>query len=195
MLATITLGVLRNADELIAPAPQTTPLPALPDDGVPMIAVLPFAHLGSNEEGEFFAAGVHDDLLTSLSNIGTIRVVSRTSVLEYANTTKLVPQIAKELGASAILEGGIRIMGGQIRMNAQLIDAKTDEHLWAETFDRPLTAESTFTVQTEIARAITLALRTTLSAHRGACRHNSKARSGNIGAADCRSLLFLLRAA
>ncbi|EAQ96603.1 adenylate/guanylate cyclase [Congregibacter litoralis] len=159
ILATITLGVVRNADDLL----ELPPISASSETELPMIAVLPFAQLGGGEDGEFFALGVHDDLLISLSKIKNLRVVSRTSVMEYAKTTKQIPEIGKELGASVILEGGVRIAGGQIRMNTQLIDASTDAQLWAETFDRALTAENIFAVQTEVTRAITSALRLTLS--------------------------------
>ncbi|GAB5413539.1 MAG: hypothetical protein Cons2KO_11420 [Congregibacter sp.] len=133
------------------------------DPSVPTIAVLPFAARGAGEDPGFFASGVHDDLLTQLTKVSGLRVISRTSVLEYAQTSKAIPEIGIELGASAIVEGGVQIAGGQIRINAQLIDAKTDAHLWAETFDRELTTNNIFTVQTDIARAIAAALKATLS--------------------------------
>jgi TolB-like protein len=144
------------------PADQSSEPRILPV-GPPMVGVLPFAHLGDHEDGDFFAAGIHDDLLTRLSKVGSLRVISRTSMLQYAGTTKTIPVIGGELGASAILEGGVRIFGNQIRINAQLIDASTDEHLWAETFDRELTVENLFAVQSEISRAIASALAATLS--------------------------------
>jgi TolB-like protein len=105
-------------------------------DGPPMVAVLPFAAVGGGEDSIFFAAGVHDDLLTQLAQQPSMRVISRTSVLEYKDTQKNIREIGEELRADAILEGGVQSAGDRIRINAQLIDARTDEHLWAETFDR-----------------------------------------------------------
>ncbi len=134
--------------------------PAVRDKSV---AVLPFAFRSANEEDAFFAEGMHDDLLTQLAKIGSLKVISRTSVMEYKNTTKKIPQIAKELGVATIVEGGVQRSGSRIRINAQLIDAETDEHLWAETYDRELTAENLFDIQAEIARAIAQALKATLS--------------------------------
>jgi TolB-like protein/tetratricopeptide (TPR) repeat protein len=132
-------------------------------DGPPMLAVLPFVSANLEGDSEFFATGVHDDLLTQLAQLQSIRVISRTSVLEYKDTTSNIREIGKELGADAILEGGVQSAGQQIRINAQLIDARTDEHLWAQTYDRELTPANIFEVQTEIARAITSALQTTLT--------------------------------
>jgi TolB-like protein/predicted GNAT superfamily acetyltransferase len=133
-------------------------------DGPPMVAVLPFSFRGVGDDAAFFAGGVHDDLLTQLSQLSGLRVISRTSVLKYQDTTEAIPVIGRALGADAILEGGVQLAGEQIRINAQLIDARTDEHLWAETYDRALTTENIFAVQGEIARAIADALQTTLTA-------------------------------
>ena len=127
------------------------------------VAVLPFAFRSTKTEDEFFAEGMHDDLLTQLAKIGSLKVISRTSVMEYKDTTKKIPQIAAELGVATIVEGGVQRSGSRIRFNAQLIDARTDEHLWAETFNRELTAENLFDIQAEIARAIAQALEATLS--------------------------------
>jgi len=127
------------------------------------VAVLPFAFRSTDPEDQFFAEGMHDDLLTQLAKIGSLKVISRTSVMEYTDTTKKIPQIAEELGVSTIVEGGVQRSGSRIRVNAQLIDAQTDEHLWAETYNRELTAENLFDIQAEIARAIAKALQATLS--------------------------------
>ncbi len=140
---------------------ESTPLARSEDDK--SVAVLPFASRSTNPEDQFFAEGMHDDLLTQLAKIGSMKVISRTSVMEYKDTTKKIPQIAAELGVATILEGGVQRSGSRIRFNAQLIDAKTDEHLWAETYDRDLTAENLFDIQAEIARAIAQALQATLS--------------------------------
>jgi len=129
---------------------------------LPVVAVLPFTAAGS-DDGGFLAAGLHDDLLTRLAKLGAFRVISRTSMSEYANTTKNMRQIGEELGASYILEGGVQAMPGRVRVNAQLIAASADQHLWAEIYDRELTAENLFDVQGELAVAIANALDTELS--------------------------------
>ena len=128
------------------------------------VAVLPFAFRSTDPEDQFFAEGMHDDLLTQLAKIGSLKVISRTSVMEYKDTTKKIPQIAEELGVSTIVEGGVQRSGSRIRFNAQLIDAQTDEHLWAEIFDRELTAENLFVIQSDISRAIAQSLHATLTA-------------------------------
>ena len=134
------------------------------DSGPPVLAVLPFAAVTTTEDSVFFAAGVHDDLLTQLAQQQSMLVVSRTSVLEYRDTEKKIRDIGEELGADVILEGGVQSAGNRIRINAQLIDAKTDEHLWAETYDRELSPSNIFDVQSDIARAIALALHGTFTA-------------------------------
>ena len=127
------------------------------------IAVLPFENRSNREEDQFFTDGIHDDLLTTIAKIGSMTVISRTSVMEYRDTIKKIPQIAKELGVANILEGGIQRSGNHVRINVQLIDAATDKHLWAETYDRELTAENLFAVQSEITRIIADALQAELS--------------------------------
>jgi TolB-like protein/Tfp pilus assembly protein PilF len=127
------------------------------------IAVLPFDNRSSREEDEFFTEGIHDDLLTTIAKIGSMKVISRTSVMAYKDTTKNIREIAKELGVANILEGGVQRSGNQVRINVQLIDAATDRHLWAEIYDRELTAENIFSIQSEISKAIADALQATLS--------------------------------
>ncbi|MEN8180858.1 MAG: winged helix-turn-helix domain-containing protein [Pseudomonadota bacterium] len=127
------------------------------------IAVLPFDNRSSREEDQFFTDGMHDDLLAAIAKIGSMKVISRTSVMEYRDTTKKIPQIAQELGVANILEGGIQRSGNQVRINVQLIDAATDEHLWAEIYDRELTAANLFAVQSEITKKIADALQAELS--------------------------------
>ncbi len=127
------------------------------------IAVLPFANRSASEADAFFVDGLHDDLLTHISKIGAIKTISRTSVMQYRDTNKTVPQIAEELGVATIMEGAVQRAGDTIRINVQLIDAATDEHLWAQTYDRQLTAGSIFAIQSEIATAIAEELRATLS--------------------------------
>jgi len=123
------------------------------------IAVLPFANRSRDEDDAFFSDGIHDDLLTQLAKIKDLRVISRTSVMKYKDTQKTIPEIAKELGVSTILEGGIQRAGKRIRINAQLIDVATDQHMWAETFDREMTIENIFDIQSEITRQIVQAVR------------------------------------
>ena len=127
------------------------------------IAVIPFRNLSDDAANEPFAAGIHDDLLTQISRIGALRTISRTSVLQYRDTTMTMPEIAKELDVATILEGGVQRVGDRVRINAQLIDAARDEHLWAETYDRKLTATNIFSIQSEIAMAIADALQATLT--------------------------------
>ncbi len=127
------------------------------------IAVLPFANRSRLEDDLFFTDGIHDDLLTQLAKLDGFKVISRTSVMEYRGTTKKIPEIAAELGVGKILEGGVQRAGNRIRINAQLIDVATDEHLWAETFDREMTLDNVFDIQSEITRQIVTAIRGELS--------------------------------
>jgi TolB-like protein/Flp pilus assembly protein TadD len=123
------------------------------------IAVLPFANRSMQQEDQFFTDGIHDDLLTQLAKIGDLTVISRTSMMKYRDTEKSIPEIGAELGVSTILEGGIQRAGKRIRINAQLIDVKNDQHIWAETFDREMTIENIFDIQSEITRQIVSAVR------------------------------------
>jgi TolB-like protein len=123
------------------------------------IAVLPFANRSNEKDDTFFSDGIHDDLLTQLAKIRDLKVISRTSVMKYKDTEKTIPEIAAELKVSTILEGGIQRAGKRIRINAQLIDVASDQHLWAETFDREMTVENIFDIQSEIARQIVTAVR------------------------------------
>jgi TolB-like protein/Tfp pilus assembly protein PilF len=127
------------------------------------IAVLPFENRSRLEDDEFFVGGIHDDLLTTLARISSLKVISRTSVNAYKDTEKTTPQIAEELGVATILEGAVQRSGNTVRINVQLIDARTDEHLWAEIFDRELTAENLFAIQSEISQKIADALEATLT--------------------------------
>jgi len=132
--------------------------------GQKSIAVLPFQNRSANEENAaFFADGVHDELLTKLSKIGDLKVISRTSVMRFRESDKSMQEISEELGVATLLEGGVQRAGDQLRVNVQLIDARTDEHLWAETYDRELTTENIFAIQSGIALAIADALQAALS--------------------------------
>ncbi|MEJ2514295.1 MAG: hypothetical protein P8102_03610 [Gammaproteobacteria bacterium] len=165
------------ADSVVpaAPEPQTAPAAApagkagapAGDTVLPVqeasVAVLPFTTRSRNEDDQFFSDGVHDDLLTQLAKIGSLRVISRTSVMDYRDTKKRVPEIASELGVATIVEGAVQRSGQMVRITAQLIDAETDEHLWAESYDRELTADNLFAIQTEIATSIAGALQASLT--------------------------------
>lgn len=129
----------------------------------PSIAVLPFANRSSNPDDAFFVDGIHDDLLTHISKISGIKTISRTSVMRYRGSTKSIPEIAGELGVSAILEGGVQRDGNSIRINIQLIDTESDTHLWSEIYQRELSAGSIFAIQNEIAGAISVALEAILT--------------------------------
>ena len=130
-------------------------------DEAKSIAVLPFINLSSDKNDEYFADGMCDEILTNLSKIGDLKVISRTSVLQYKNTKKNLREIANELGVNNILEGSVQKSNDRIRINVQLINAKTDEHLWAESYDRE--NKDVFFIQSEIAKKIAQEMHATLS--------------------------------
>ena len=126
------------------------------------IAVLPFQNLSDEKENAYFADGMQDDILTNLSKIGDLKVISRTSVMSYRNNvTRNVREIGKALGVATLLEGSVRRVGNRVRVNVQLINADTDEHIWAEDYDRDLT--DVFAIQTDLAQKIVSTLRAKLS--------------------------------
>lgn len=127
------------------------------------VAVIPFVNLSQEQSNEPFVNGIHDDLVTQISKIESIKVIARTSVLQYTNTIKTARQIADDLGVATILEGGVQRVGDRVRVNVQLVDGITEEHLWAEGFDSHLTVSNVFDIQTEIATAVAAALQITLS--------------------------------
>ncbi len=129
----------------------------------PSIAVLPFVNIGGAEENQALTDGIHSDLITRIAGIGALKVISRTSVMEYRTTPKNVRTIGEELGVATVLEGEVQRLGDSLRINAQLIDATTDEHLWASSFDRRLTPGNIFAIQREITQEIVRALEATLS--------------------------------
>jgi TolB-like protein/tetratricopeptide (TPR) repeat protein len=131
--------------------------------GQQSIAVLPFANRSNVDDDLYFTDGIHDDLLTQLSKIKDLKVISRTSVMKFRGSTKTIPEIAKELGVAAILEGGVQRAGKRLRINAQLIDVATDQHLWAETFDREMTIDGLFEIQSDITKRIVMAVKGKIS--------------------------------
>jgi TolB-like protein/Tfp pilus assembly protein PilF len=150
LTVSITLNLTQAPAERTAAAPRS-------------IAVLPFESRGGEPDNTLFADGIHDDLLTRLANIKSLKVISRTSVMEYRDTVLNLRQIGEELGVETLLEGSVQRIGDNVRVNLQLIDAATDEHLWAQTFDRQLTLENIFAIQSEISEAVAAALETGLS--------------------------------
>jgi TolB-like protein/DNA-binding winged helix-turn-helix (wHTH) protein/lipoprotein NlpI len=143
---------------------SATYFPEQPHLDLPMVAVLPFTVTEQGSDNEFFAHGMHDDLLTQLAKLQSMRVISRTSVMEYRDSSRNLRKIGQELGADVILEGRVQIVANRIRINAQLIDARTDTHLWAESYNRELSPANIFEVQSEIASTIADAMNTTLTA-------------------------------
>tara|TARA_X000000368_G_C23027974_1_gene711139 strand:- start:42 stop:2060 length:2019 start_codon:yes stop_codon:yes gene_type:complete len=125
------------------------------------IAVLPFENLGQDGDDEYFADGMTEDILTELSKIKDLLVISRTTVMKYKGTKKSIKEIGEELGVANILEGSIRRVGERVRITGQLINAQSDQHLWAEKYDRDI--KDIFAVQDEVANAIANALRIELS--------------------------------
>jgi serine/threonine-protein kinase len=125
------------------------------------IAVLPFDNLSHDPENAYFSEGVQDEILTRLAKVADLKVISRTSTQHFKSTPDNLPQIAKQLGVAHILEGSVQKASDQVRVNVQLINALTDAHLWAETYDRKLT--DIFAVESEIARAVAETLQARLT--------------------------------
>jgi adenylate cyclase len=132
-----------------------------PKETINSIAVLPLQNLSGDPEQGYFADGITEDIITQLSKIQDLKVISRTSVWKYKNAKKSIPEIGRELGVAAILEGSVRREGDRVRIVGQLIDARKDEHLWAETYDRE--ASDIFDIQAEVAERIARELRIKLS--------------------------------
>lgn len=133
-------------------------------DSRPSIAVLPFENRSTLDDDAFFVDGIHDDILTQLTKIGAMKVIARTSVEQFRDTTLSTREIGDKLGVATVLEGGVQRVGDRVRINVQLIDAGTDAHLWAESYDRELSAANIFAIQSEVAAAIAGALNATLTA-------------------------------
>jgi TolB-like protein/Tfp pilus assembly protein PilF len=125
------------------------------------IAVLPFENLSEDKSNAFFAEGIQDEILTRLAKIGALKVISRTSTQHYASSPDNLPEIARQLGVANILEGSVQKIGDAVHINVQLIRAASDDHLWAEIYNRKL--DDIFGVQGEVAGAIALALNAKLS--------------------------------
>jgi TolB-like protein len=127
------------------------------------VAILPFENRSDERADAHFADGIHDDILTQLAKIGALKVIARTSVEQFRNTKLTTREIGAALGVATVLEGGVQRAGNRVRVNVQLIDAASDTQLWAERYDRELSAANIFAIQTEVAAAIATALKATLS--------------------------------
>jgi TolB-like protein len=158
-IAAILLAILRPEAE----AP-TTPHVGLPAEGEkPAIAVLPFDNFSPNPDDAFFADGMHEEIITQLSRISAIKVISRTSVMQYREARPPVREIAGELGVDYLLEGSARKAGDQVRLTVQLIETGADAHLWAEQYDRRLTVVNLFEIQDDVASRVAASLAAQLS--------------------------------
>jgi TolB-like protein/Tfp pilus assembly protein PilF len=133
-------------------APGLLPFAGGPGSAIRSLAVLPLENLTGDADQEYFADGMTEALITDLSKIGALTVISRTSVMRYKGTGMSLPEIARELGVDALIEGSVQREGNIVRVTAQLIEAATDRHLWADRFERELT--SILSLQGEVARAI-----------------------------------------
>jgi TolB-like protein/class 3 adenylate cyclase/Tfp pilus assembly protein PilF len=145
-----------------APAPGARALSALAAIPEKSIAVLPFENLSNEKENAYFADGVQDEILTGLSRVADLKVISRTSVMQYkAGPKRNLREVATDLGVAHVLEGTVQRAGGRVRVNAQLINARTDSQLWAERYDRD--AADVFAIQSEIAGKIVAQLQAKIS--------------------------------
>ncbi|MGB6973208.1 MAG: winged helix-turn-helix domain-containing protein [Terracidiphilus sp.] len=147
-IQTLTASKTVRASDAIAPRSRS-------------IAVLPFVNLSSEPENEFFADGMTEDVIAHLAKIKALKVISRTSVMTFKKSDRSLREIGEKLGAATLLEGSVRRTSNRVRIVAQLVDAATDEHIWAETYDRDLT--DIFEIQTDVALNIANALRAELS--------------------------------
>lgn len=165
-VAALSVTIWSDSRSIDAPPRPTQSAPSLTQpyakDPRPAVAILPLRN--HSEGAASFASGVHEEVLSQLSRIGTLRVISRTSVMRYADTSATMPAIASELGVDAIVEGSVQQAGDQIRIHVNLIEASSDSSLWAHTFDRQLSAENLFAMQSEISKAIAATLDAKLTA-------------------------------
>ncbi len=158
LIAALSVSVYLNVSE-----ERLQPVASVDVDARRSIAVLPFSSRSTDPDNALFADGIHDDLLTNLAHIAALKVISRTSVMRYRGSEKNLRQIGEELNVATVLQGAVQRVGDAVRINVQLIDANTDEHLWANSYDREMTTENIFAIQSEIAQNISVALKATLS--------------------------------
>lgn len=146
------IAVVAAAVGLYKQMVQEAPPAAVPAASIRSIAVLPLTNLMNDPEQDYFVDGMTEALIASLARIGDLKVISRTSAMRYKGTGKSAPEIARELDVDALLEGSVLRAGGQVRITAQLIDGRVDEHLWVETYDRSLT--DILELHSDVARAV-----------------------------------------
>ena len=139
---------------------------------LPSVAVLPFLNLSADPENEYFADGITDDVIAHLSKIGSLKVISRTSVMRFKHREESLKEIGSKLGTATVLDGSVRRSGDCVRIVAKLVDVQTEQHLWVESYDRDLT--DIFAIQTDVALQIAGALRAELSRE-----ERSRVRSGS----------------
>ena len=151
LLAATTLGIWLYSRQKSATA--------VPEE--PSIAVLPFENFSPEKDNAFFAQGIQDEIITTLSRISGLRVISRTSTARYSSAPENLPEIARQLRVSHVLEGSVQKAGDRVHINVQLIRAEDDAHLWAQSYDRQLT--DIFGVEAEVAKMIADSLQATLS--------------------------------
>ena len=160
-------SVLEFSAALSAAAPSFVPhaaprlMVSQPASEIKSIAVLPFVNLSADPDNEYFSDGITEDIIAQLSKVPDLKVTSRTSVMQYKNSTKSLREIGTELQAATILEGTVRHAANRVRIVAQLVDSRTDGHIWSETYDRDLT--DIFAIQSDVARKIGGALHATLA--------------------------------
>ncbi len=155
MLRSLTAVIERQR----ASAPATSAPASVPTAGTPRVAicVLPFANMSGDPEQEYFSDGITEDIITDLSKVSALAVVSRNSAFMYKGKNVDVTKVARELKVGHVLEGSVRKAGGRVRITAQLVDGSTNDHVWAERYDRDL--NDIFTLQDEISEAIVTALK------------------------------------
>jgi TolB-like protein/class 3 adenylate cyclase len=163
LLAALIIGslfLLRRAP--VSPSTNAPPAPTATAASEKSIAVLPFENLSRDPDNAFFTDGVQDEILTNLSRIADLKVISRTSVMQYkTGTQRNLREIGQQLGVARLVEGSVQKVSNRVRVNAQLVDARNDAHLWAQTYDRDLA--DVFAIQSEIAKAIADQLQAKLS--------------------------------
>jgi eukaryotic-like serine/threonine-protein kinase len=163
------LEAIQQTDERRPPRPTGGLRPQLP--AIRSVAVLPLENLPGAPEQEYFADGLTESLITALAKIGGLRVISRTSIMQYKHAPKTLPQIARELSVDAIVEGSVRRDGDRVRITAELIEARTDQHLWTESYDRDLS--DILSLQSQVASAIASEIWAKLSPSGGSLREGA----------------------
>jgi len=164
LLAVVAILIFQRVHLKVPTPTSLIPKKSIAELPAKSIAVLPFQNLSKDEENAFFADGVQDQILTALAKVADLKVISRTSVMQYKNTsTRNLRDIAQQLGVAHVLEGSVQRAGGKVRVNAQLINARSDAHEWAENYDRPV--DDVFAIQSEIAKAIADQLQAQISPH------------------------------